>query len=144
MGLESLTETGLTAAFTTATNALAVAYRPHYRCAMLDDDPTAERELRRYPFVEIVAHPNVPDSHKSTFRHIPVDLVFATHKDDDRKGLGLKALYEACRAVIDTESGVTITGYSVIGILIQEGGQREVDENEQRITLPLIIKVCAA
>jgi len=146
MGIESATEQGLKTAFQAFTNTLAPDDAPVYRCFWLDDEVATGRktEPREYPLVQITASPNVPTQHKSTFRDVPVELKFATSKNADRKRAKLVALYEGCRAIVDAETTIAVTGYNVIGVRINEGGESNVDDNEQFITLPLTVKLCGA
>jgi len=148
MSLESVTEQGLKTAFKVYTDALDPSNAVTYRCFFLDDELPAESddatESRRYPLIEITASPNVPTGHKSTFRDVPVELKFATHRAADPKKLTLIAIYAACRTIIDTETTIAVSGYSLIAARIESGGASDVDENEQYITLPLTVKVCGA
>ncbi|MFH1603964.1 MAG: hypothetical protein ABIH03_08660 [Pseudomonadota bacterium] len=143
MGIESATETGLKTAFQAFTNGLDIEDRPAYRCFWLDDESAQDTEPREYPLVQITAAPNFPTHHKATFRDVPVEVKFATHRNVDRKRAKLRALYEGCRAIIDTESTIAVSGYNVIGVRIEQG-ESGVDENEQFITLPLLVKLCGA
>lgn len=145
MGLEASTEQGIKTAFKVVTDALVPALTPYYRCFFLDDREGEEiTEERNYPFIRIIAQPNWPTHHGSTFRHVPVELTWATIRKNDPVGENLRNLYEITRTVIDTASNVTITGYNVIGIIIEQGGQVDIQENEQTITLPITVKVCGA
>jgi len=144
MGLEAQTELGIKTAFKVVTDAYQPSDRPHYRCFFLDDEPNETTEQREYPFIEITASPNWPTHHRSTFRDIPVEIKFATHKNVDGKKATLVKLYEAGRTILDTYTNVTVTGYTVNGLIIEQGGKPEAEENEQRITLPITVKVCGA
>jgi len=145
MGRESLTEQGIKTAFRVFTNTLAPESQPTYRCFWLDDETETGRatEPREYPLIQITASPNIPTQNKSVFRDIAVDVKWATHKTVDKKRAALVALYEGCRAIIDTQATILVTGYNVIGVIIQ-GGESDVDENEQYITLQLLVKICGA
>lgn len=144
MGVESATEAGLRAAFRAVSDTWHPDDHPAYRCFFLDDATHDSKERREYPLVEITASPNVPTQHRSTFRNVPVALKFATHRSKDPKRAALVSMYEALRAVIDAVTGITIAGYSVIGIIIESGGESGVEENEHYITLPLTVKLCGA
>ena len=143
MGIESAVETGLKTAFQAFTNTLDIEDRPAYRCFWLDDETAQDTEPREYPLVQITAAPNFPTRHKSIFRDMPVEVKFATHRNVDKKHVKLRALYEGCRAIIDTETTITVTGYNVIAVRIEQG-ESGIDENEQYITLPLLVKLCGA
>jgi len=144
MGIESLTEQGLKTAFEAFTDTLEIEDQPHYRCFFLDDEDAEDREEREYPLIEITASPNWPHQHKSTFRDVPVTVRWATHKNADKKKAKLRALYEGCRAIIDAESTIAVTGYHLNGVIIESGGESGVDDNEQYIELPLVVKICGA
>ena len=146
MGIEAQVEQGIKTALQAFTDTLAPDDNPTYRCFYLDDETDTGRttEPKEYPMVRITASPNVPTFHKATFRDIPVELMFATHKSADKKRAKLVALYEGCRAIVDAESTVSVSGYNLTGIIIESGGESGVDENEQYITLPLTVKICGA
>ena len=146
MGIESLTEQGIKTAFRVFTDALAPDDVPTYRCFWLDDETEsgAATEDREYPLVQITAKPNWPTQYKSTFRDVSVEIKWATHATPDPKHAKLVALYEGCRAIIDTATTILVTGYNVIGIIIDDGGDADVDGNEQYITLALTVKLCGA
>lgn len=143
MGIEAAVETGLKTAFQAFTDTLDIEDRPAYRCFWLDDEPSDDIEDRAYPLVEITAAPNMPTQNKSTFRDLPVEVKFATHRNADRKRAKLVALYEGCRAIVDTATTIAATGYNVIAVRIEQG-ESDIDENEQYITLPLLVKLCGA
>jgi hypothetical protein len=144
--IEDATEQGIKTAFKVFTDTLDPEDAVTYRCFALDDeDESGEaREARKYPLVEITAAPNVPTHHRSTFRDVPVELRFATHKNQDRKREKLVELYDGCRAILDAASPVTVAGYNVTGIIIESGGESGVDENEQYYMLPIVVKLCGA
>lgn len=144
MGIESEVETGLKAAFQAFTDTLDIDDQPAYRCYWLDDEPGDTTEPRAYPLVEITASPNWPTQHKSTFRDVPVRVKWATHLSADPKKTALKALYEGCRAIIDTETTIAVAGYNVIGVIIEPGAEADDEENENYITMPLTVKICGA
>ena len=143
MGIESAVETGLKTAFQAFTDTLDVDDRPAYRCFWLDDEAAQTTEPREYPLVQITASPNFPTQNKSTFRDLPVEVKFATHRNVDKKRAKLIALYEGCRAIVDAATTITATGYNVIAVRIEQG-ESGIDDNEQYITLPLLVKLCGA
>ena len=146
MGIEAAVEQGIKTAFKVYTDTLDPANAVTYRCFFLDDEDEsgADTEERKLPLIQITAAPNVPTGHKSVFRDIPVAITFATHKNVDRKRATLRALYEACRAIVDADTTIAVTGYSYISTIIESGGDSDVEDNEQRITLPLMVKICGA
>jgi len=146
MSIESATEQGLKTAFRAYTDTLAPADAVTYRCFFLDDEEDSGDtvEAREYPFIEITASPNAPESHKSSFQDVPVLVKWATNKNTDHKKAALVAMYAGCRAIIDTETTITVSGYSLIGAIVEAGGVSGVDDNEQFIELPLLIKLCGA
>ena len=146
MGLEAAVEQGLKTAFQAYTNTLDPDSAVAYRCFFLDDEAesNAKREDRKYPYIGINASPFVPHGHKSTFADVSVEVKWATHDTADAKQVTLRALYEACRAILDEETGIAIDGCSFMGLIINEGGQVAIEENERNITLPITVKVCGA
>lgn len=146
MSIESATEQGLKTALKVYTDTLEGAQVVTYRCFFLDDETGFDEDIeeRKYPLIEITASPNWPTKHKSPFRDIPVALKWATHRPSDPKKEVLVAMYAACRTIIDTETTILVSGYSFIAAIIDSGGESDVDENEQYITLPLTIKICGA
>ena len=146
MSIESATEQGLKTAFKAHTDTLDPDSAVSYRCFFLDDEDDSGKatEDREYPFIEITASPNWPTQHQSTFRHVAVNVKWATNRRADPKKAALVALYESCRAIIDTETTILVSGYNVVGIIIEQGGESDVEENEQYITLPLTVKLCGA
>lgn len=146
MSIERLTEQGIKTALKAYTDTLSPADAVVFRCFFLNDevDSGNKTEDREYPLIRIHASPNVPTQHRSTFRHVPVEIKFATHRSADPLKTFLATLYEECRAIIDGADPVTVTGYNVQGIIIEEGGEADVDENENYITLPLTVKLCGA
>jgi len=146
VSIESATEQGIKTAFQAYTNTLDPDKAVTYRCFFLDDeeDSGGDTEERVYPFIQIHASPNWPTQHKSTFSHVPVEIKFATNRRDDKKKATLRAIYEACRAIVDAESTIVVSGYNLIGIIIEAGGESDVEENENYITLPLTVKLCGA
>ena len=146
MSVESATEQGLKTALQVHTDTLDPDTKPDYRCFFLDDETLTgeEKEEKEYPLVQITASPNVPTHHKATFRHVSVEIKFATKRIDDPKKQTLVALYENCRDIIDTESTISIEGFNLIGAIVESGGETDVDESEQYITLPLTMKLCGA
>ena len=146
MSLERATEQGIKTALMAYTDTLDPSESVTYRCFFLDDESETSDtiEERRYPYIEITASPNAPTGHKSTFRDIPVEIKWATHAPHDKKNRILVAMYEACRTIIDTETTISIPGYTLIAVMIQPGGLPDIDDNEQYINLPLIVKICGA
>ena len=146
MSLESAAEQAIKTAFKAYTNTLDPGDAVTYRCFFLDDETESEDSIeeRRYPLIAITASPNVPTGHKSTFRDVPMEIKFATHRVADPKHETLIAIYAACRAILDTETTISPTGYSLIAAWIESGGESGIDDNEQFITLPITMKVCGA
>ena len=147
MGLESIAEQGVKTAFRVFTDTLGPDDNPVYRCFLLDDETESgdKKEEREYPLVQITASPNWPTFHQSIFREIPVEIKWATHASADPKRAKLLALYDGCRAILDAGlTSITVTGYSVTGVIIEQGGESGVEDNEQYMTLPVTIKVCGA
>lgn len=144
MGIEANVEQGLKTAFEAYTDKLAPADAVAYRCFFLDDEAESQKpaEDREYPFIGITASPSVPVIHKSAFQDVPVMLKFATHRQDDKKRATLRAIYEACRAIVDAETTIAVSGKSLIGARIEGGGESDVNDNEQYITLPITVKLC--
>lgn len=143
MGIETNTAQGIKTAFKVFTDALD--YTVYYRCAGIDDEPTLDEEKIAYPHILITAAPNWPTHHKSTFRDVPVVLRWATHGKKDPKEAILYAIYEGCRAILDADpDGITVSGMSVIGIIIDQGGESDVEDHEQYIEMPITVKLCGA
>ena len=143
MGIETATAQGIKTAFEVFTDTLA--YDVAYRCAGLDDETAKVEEKLEYPHIVITASPNWPTHHKSTFRHVPVDFRWATHAKDDPKEAVLYAIYDGCRALLDANpDGITVSGMNVVGIIIEQGGDSDVEDHEQYITLPITMKLCGA
>ena len=144
MNLEAASEQGIKTAFRAYTDPLRPGTIVTYRCFFLNDEEDAPTEERQYPYIQLTAKPNAPSGHKSTFADVSMEVKWATHKTDDPKKATLRALYENCRAILDEETGVSVTGYSFMAIIIGDGGESDVDDNEQYITLPITVKVCGA
>ncbi|MFH1604100.1 MAG: hypothetical protein ABIH03_09355 [Pseudomonadota bacterium] len=146
MSIESAVEQGLKTAFKAYTDTLDPADAVTYRCFFLDDesDSALPTEQRKYPYIEITASPNWPTSHKFAFRDIPVSVTWATQRQMDPKKSTLVSLYENCRSIIDTESTIAVSGYSLIAVRIEAGGESDIEENQQHIMLPLTVKICGA
>ena len=143
MGIETATAQGIKTAFKVFTDTLD--YDVYYRCAGIDDEPALETEEKKYPHIVIRAAPNWPTHHKSTFRDVEVMLRWATHATDDPKEAILYAVYDGCRAVLDTDpETITVSDMNVVGIIIDPGGESDVEDHEQYITLPLTVKLCGA
>jgi hypothetical protein len=147
MSIESLTEQGIKTALKVYTDTLAPQNAVTYRCFFLDDESAPEQptEVKTTRYIQIVASPNVPTHHRSTFRDVPVVIMWATNRRSDKKAQTLASLYENCRTILDSgKTNITITGYSVNGVIIEDGGTSEIDENDQQITLPITVKLCGA
>ena len=146
MGIEAQCETGLKRAFQAYTDTLDPAEAVTYRCFFLDDEVESgePNEKRQYPLIEITARPNVPRGHKSIFRDCSVRLKWATHRNTDPKKALLVKLYEGCRAIIDAETTITVTGHTVQGAVIMDETDSDVDENEQYISMVLNMRLCGA
>ena len=146
MGLEAAVEQGLKTAFRAYTDTLTPDAAVKYRCFFLDDESEsgARREELEYPYIAINASPSYPHGHKSVFHDVSVEVKWATHDTADAKQATLRSLYEACRAILDAETGITITGYSLMGVIINEGGDVAIEDNVRSITLPITVKVCGA
>ena len=146
VSIESATEQGIKTAFRAYTDTLDPDSAVTYRCFFLDDetDSGEPTEKREYPLIQIHASPNWPTQHKSTFRHIPVEIKWATHRSKDPKKTTVASLYQNCRTLIDAVTTILVSGYNVMGIIIEQGGESGVDDNENYITLPLTVKICGA
>jgi len=146
MSIESATEQGLKTAFKAYTDTLPPESAVAYRCFFLDDESESGKttEDREYPFISITASPNVPQAHKSPFREVPVAFKWATHRQQDPKQAALASLYENTRTILDNETGILVTGYTFSAVIIEAGGESDDEENEQYITLPVIVKICGA
>jgi hypothetical protein len=142
MGVEAAIETGIKTALQAFTDTLA--YDVHYRCFWLDDAATDDEERLVHPRIEITAAPNTPTHHGSGFRDTQVEARWVTHIKDDPKRATLRAMYEGCRDIIDADTTFSFGDYHRIAIMIDEGGEADIDGHDNYIMLPLVAKICGA
>lgn len=145
MGIESATEQALKTALRVFTDTLTGDAAVTYRCFFLDDETaTGEtREARNYPLLEITASPGIPRFHKSVFKDVPVTIRWATRRFEDPKRATLKTMYEGCRTILDNETGVSVSGYHLQGVVILDG-ESNVEDDEFYIRLGVSVRLCDA
>ena len=135
-------EQALKTAFTTATDALVVAYRPAYRCFWLDDETAKDDEYEEYPYISITANPDVPGGYKTKYVTAAVVVRIATIHADDPKRTALKAIHNAIRTVLNADA-YAVTGYGKKSTIIVDA-QSGLDGDEQYVEYELSVSLCTS